>query len=240
MGPDDFLFVLTGAGISAESGIPTFRGAGGLWEGYRIEEVACPEAWAADPELVWKFYSWRRQAALPCRPNPAHLALASLERQLGDQMIICTQNVDELHEAAGSERVLHMHGKLFQSRCDRCPRAPFPDTNSYETFAAIPHCDCGGRIRPHICWFGEMPFHLQEIADALDRCTIFLSIGTSGAVYPAAAFVAQVRNRIPRARSVYVGLEPPENLPLFDEHHLGKAGELVPKLLQPLMKAAQI
>lgn len=230
VGKDDFLFVLTGAGISAESGIPTFRGAGGLWEGYRIEEVACPEAWETDPKLVWRFYSWRRQKALACRPNAAHLALAEVERRLGERMVICTQNVDELHEAAGSQRVLHMHGRLFQSRCERCARPPFADTNSYESLAAIPRCACGGRLRPHICWFGEVPFHMEEIFAALERTTVFVSIGTSGAVYPAAAFVHAVRARRPAARTIYVGLEPPQNLPLFAEHHLGKAGELVPKL----------
>jgi NAD-dependent deacetylase len=229
VGESDFLFVLTGAGVSAESGIPTFRGAGGLWEGYRIEEVACPEAWEADPELVWKFYSWRRQKALACRPNPAHVALAEVEKRLGERMVICTQNVDELHEAAGSRRVLHMHGRLFQSRCEKCERPPFPDTNSYETLAAIPRCACGGRIRPHICWFGEVPFHMEEIFAALGRTTVFVSIGTSGVVYPAAAFVQSVRARC--GKTVYIGLEAPENLPLFAERYLGKARELVPRLL---------
>ncbi len=228
IGGHDRVFVLTGAGISAESGIPTFRGAGGIWRNYRIEEVASPVAWARDPEMVWQFYSWRRETALPCKPNPAHVALAELEGKLGERLLVCTQNVDSLHEQAGSRRVLHMHGHLFQSRCERdCGRPPVEDTRSYHTLAEVPRCACGGRMRPHICWFGETPFHLDEIYAALGRCTVFVCVGSSGVVEPAASFVREVRPRR-GTRSYYVGPEEPANLDAFDECFFGKAGEVVP------------
>ncbi|HKC72076.1 MAG TPA: NAD-dependent deacylase, partial [Terriglobales bacterium] len=187
--PLDRVFVLTGAGISAESGIPTFRGVGGLWRNYRIEEVASPHAWRRDPVLVWEFYSMRRRVAASARPNAAHQALAKLEEMLRDHLLVCTQNVDNLHEQAGSRNVLHMHGELFKSRCDTCSRPPFDDNNLYEPPAEIPRCPCGGRIRPHICWFGEVPFGLERIFQALGACTVFMAVGTSGVVEPAASFV---------------------------------------------------
>jgi NAD-dependent deacetylase len=227
LGPEDRVFVLTGAGVSAESGLPTFRGAGGLWRGYRVEDVASPVAWARDPLLVWKFYSMRRKAHQEKMPNPAHVALAKLEEEIGDRLFLCTQNVDKLHEDAGSQRVVHMHGRLFQSRCDRCERAPFEDSKLYED--QVPRCDCGGQIRPHICWFGETPFELERIAEALGNCSIFMAVGTSGVVYPAAAFAAQARQTI-GARTYYVGPEEPANRVMFDECYLGPAGELLPRL----------
>src|SRR5208282_1737771 len=147
------VFILAGAGVSAESGIPTFRGVGGLWRNYRIEEVASPAAWRRDPRLVWEFYSMRRRVASAAKPNPAHFALAKLENTLQDRLFVCTQNVDNLHEQAGSKNVVHMHGELFKSRCDTCSRPPFDDTNVYEPPAEVPRCECGGLIRPHICWF---------------------------------------------------------------------------------------
>jgi NAD-dependent deacetylase len=226
--PTDRIFVLTGAGVSAESGIPTFRGLGGLWRHYRIEEVASPEAWQRDPRLVWEFYSMRRRVACAAKPNPAHFALAKLEHNLGERLFLCTQNVDTLHEQAGSKHVVHMHGELFQSRCDACTRPPFEDRNLYEPPAEIPRCQCGGQIRPHICWFGERPFELDQIYKALDECTTFLAIGTSGVVEPAASFVAHVAGR---AQTIYVGPEEPANAFSFTECHLGKAGELLPDLL---------
>ena len=225
--PADRVFILTGAGVSAESGIPTFRGVGGLWRNYRIEEVASPEAWRRDPRLVWEFYSMRRRAASAAKPNPAHLALAKLERDLRDRLFICTQNVDNLHEQAGSRNVVHMHGELFKSRCDACDREPFDDANVYELPSALPLCNCGGRIRPHICWFGEVPFELHRISRALDECTLFLAIGTSGSVEPAASFVRHVAGRAP---TIYVGPEKPANALSFTECHLGKAGEVLPGL----------
>lgn len=226
--PTDHLFVLTGAGISAESGIPTFRGVGGLWRNYRIEEVASAHAWRRDPRLVWEFYSMRRRVAAAAKPNPAHFALARLEQRLEDRLFLCTQNVDDLHEQAGSKRVVHMHGELFKSRCDSCTRTPFDDTNLYEPPAEVPRCACGGRIRPHICWFGEVPFELDRIFHALEQCTIFMAVGTSGVVEPAASFVAHVGGR---ARTIYVGPEEPANASSFTECHLGKAGEMLPELL---------
>src|SRR5579875_1647733 len=138
-GPQDRVFVLTGAGISAESGLATFRGAGGLWNGYRVEEVATPEAWQANAELVWRFYSMRRRDAMAAEPNAAHRALAPIEEQMGDRFYLCTQNVDDLHERGGSQRLHHMHGALFQSRCTRCEH-PFEDRRTYETAADLPRC----------------------------------------------------------------------------------------------------
>ena len=226
--PSDRVFVLTGAGVSAESGIPTFRDANGLWRNYRFEDVASPQAWHHDPHLVWDFYSMRRRVASEAKPNPAHVALAALENSLGDRFLLCTQNVDNLHEQAGSRHILHMHGELFKSRCESCSRPPFEEANLYESPAEIPSCSCGGKIRPHICWFGETPFHLDEIFDALEDCTVFLAIGTSGTVQPAASFAAQARNH---ARSIYIGPEAPANRSLFHDCFLGKAGELLPELL---------
>ena len=225
----DRVFILTGAGVSAESGIPTFRDAGGLWRNYRIEEVASPEAWRRDPWLVWEFYSMRRRIAASAKPNPAHFAIATFEQQIKERLFLCTQNVDNLHEQAGSASVVHMHGELFKSRCDSCGRPPFADQNTYEAAADVPRCRCGGQIRPHICWFGEMPFELDRIYDALEKCTLFIAVGTSGVVEPAASFVAHVRRQ---ARTVYVGPEEPANASLFTECHFGKAGELLPRLFK--------
>ena len=229
---NDRVFILTGAGLSAESGIPTFRGSDGLWRNFRIEDVASPVAWHKDPQLVWEFYSWRREVASQSKPNPAHIALAKLEQDLGERLFHCTQNVDSLLEEAGCKNVCHMHGRLMQSRCERagCRRPPFDDRASYPTLASVPHCECGGQIRPHICWFGEVPYHLEEIAAALCQCTIFICIGSSGVVHPAAGFAAQVKNK-PGARSYYVGPEEPANIRHFDESFWGKAGEVLPSLL---------
>jgi NAD-dependent deacetylase len=224
IGPSDRVFVLTGAGVSAESGIRTFRDTAGLWEKYRFEEVASPEGWAADPKVVWRFYAQRRAQAVGCEPNAAHQALADLERAIGDRLFLCTQNVDDLHEKAGSSRVHHMHGELFRSRCEACSRPPFEDRVAHEV---IPLCSCGRRIRPHIVWFGEIPLGMDVIADALDQCSLFVTVGSSGAVYPAAGFVAAVKHR---ARTVYVGPERPDNADAFDECRLGKAGGVLPTL----------
>ena len=227
IGQNDRLFVLTGAGVSAESGLPTFRGAGGLWRGYRVEDVASPAAWARDPRMVWEFYSMRRTAHREKQPNPAHFALAKLQEALGDRFFLCTQNVDQLHEEAGSRGVVHMHGRLFQSRCDTCTRPPFEDANTYED--KVPRCTCGGQIRPHICWFGETPYEMDVIDQRLRRCSVFMAVGTSGVVYPAAAFAAQARRRS-GARTYYVGPEEPANRALFDQCYQGMAGELLPRL----------
>lgn len=221
--------MLTGAGVSAESGIATFRGVAGLWRNYRIEEVASPNAWKRDPRLVWEFYSMRRRVAAEAKPNPAHFALARLERALGECLFLCTQNVDNLHEQAGSQRIVHMHGELFKSRCDSCSQPPFSDSSVYEPPADIPRCDCGGRIRPHICWFGEMPFQMDHILEELARCTVFVAVGTSGSVEPAASFAAIAARR---ARTIYVGPEEPSNLGSFCESYAGKAGEILPEIFE--------
>lgn len=225
----DRLFVLTGAGISAESGLATFRGAGGLWNGYRVEEVATPEAWQADRELVWRFYSMRRRDALAAEPNRAHLALADVERVLGERFYLCTQNVDELHERAGTKRVHHMHGSLFQSRCELCD-LPFKDQALYETADDLPTCArCGAAVRPHIVWFGEVPLDLEGIYRELEQATVLLVVGTSGSVYPAAGFV-QIANEL-GIPSIYVGPEEPANASSFDTILLGTAAKVLPDLL---------
>jgi NAD-dependent deacetylase len=231
IGPMDRLFVLTGAGISAESGLPTFRDQNGLWNGYRIEEVATPEAWAEDAERVWRFYSMRRRDAAKAVPNPGHITLAHLEEQLGDRLYLCTQNVDDLHERAGSKRVVHMHGELFRSRCERdCGRGDFADNGVYDSEAQIPRCACGGRIRPHIVWFGEMPLFMDEILDRIDHCTMLLVAGSSGSVYPAASFVQWAWRR--KVRTYYIGPERPLNADVFTDLVLAKAGEALPDLFE--------
>lgn len=240
VGSEDRVFVLTGAGVSAESGLKTFRDQGGLWEGQRVEEVATPDAWAEDPVRVWRFYSQRRRDAVHAEPNPAHTALADLEAQLGDRFFLCTQNVDNLHERAGSRRVAHMHGELFASRCEfnsaapgggmsGCRMAPYADQALYESAEAIPRCPCGGRIRPHIVWFGEIPLEMDRIQREIDRSTLMLVVGTSGAVYPAANFV---RWAGPRVRKIYIGPEAPMNAHAFSQMLVGNAGEVLPGLIE--------
>ncbi|WP_236657004.1 SIR2 family NAD-dependent protein deacylase [Acidisarcina polymorpha] len=234
---EDRVFVLTGAGISAESGLATFRDSDGLWSGHRVEDVATPEAWIADPELVWRFYSQRRRDARLAEPNPAHRALAALESAIGDRFFLCTQNVDDLHERAGSVRMIHMHGQLFESRCeDECGRPVFSDEKHYDSLATIGRCACGARIRPHIVWFGEVPLEMETIQREIERCTVLLVVGTSGVVYPAASFVhwANQRNRVGRqqVRTVYVGPEAPANAAAFTQVVLGKAGDVLPGLFE--------
>jgi NAD-dependent deacetylase len=228
----DRVFVLTGAGISAESGVATFRDAGGLWEQHRVEDVATPEGFGRDPVLVWRFYSQRRSQLSQVKPNPAHEALADLERHLGDNLFLCTQNVDPLHERAGSKRVVHMHGELAVTSCSRtgCTvTRPFGDEKGY--LGDLPRCACGALLRPHVVWFGEVPLHLPQIFEALSRCNLFMTVGSSGAVYPAAGFVSHVRNQT-AARAIYVGPERPDNAHSFDEIRLGKAGELLPSMFE--------
>jgi NAD-dependent protein deacetylase/lipoamidase len=238
LGSDDRLFVLTGAGVSAESGLPTFRGANGLWRGYRVEEVATPEAFAADPVLVWQFYSERRLRHATVEPNPAHFALAELERRIGDRFFLCTQNVDSLHELAGSRRVVHMHGRIMQSRCSdtRCNSLPFDDRNLHRSEDELPNCAlCGAVIRPHICWFGEVPFEMELIVHQVQQASVVLTVGTSGVVEPAASLVRLAHRN--GARTIYVGPEIPANRAYFDEALQGKAGEVLPRLVESLVSA---
>ncbi|WP_183095074.1 NAD-dependent deacylase [Nocardioides stalactiti] len=223
--------VLTGAGISAESGVPTFRDADGLWEGHRVEDVATPEGFLADPELVLRFYDERRAALAHVGPNPAHVGLAALERVLGDDLMLVTQNIDDLHERAGSHRVVHMHGELLSSLCVRCGRrTPFQG----DMLGAPPCGSCGkGDLRPDVVWFGEIPYHMDEIVDALVECDLFVSIGTSGAVYPAAGFVQQARAY--GARTLELNLVASEGTHFFHEARHGRAGDLVPRWVDELV-----
>lgn len=231
IGKKDYAFVLTGAGISAESGLPTFRASDGLWAGNRIEEVCTPDAWQRNPELVWQFYSKRRKDGAAAEPNPAHFALAELERQMGDRFFLCTQNVDDLHERAGSVRLHHMHGELAKSRCEReCGRPPVDDRAIYASLDEVPRCACGGRLRPHIIFFGEMPLEMDLIRDELHKATVMLVIGTSGSVYPAASFVQWAHQG--GARTVYIGPEHPLNASAFTQIVEGRAGEVLPALFQ--------
>jgi NAD-dependent deacetylase len=229
--PDDRVFVLTGAGISAESGLPTFRAEDGLWAGHSVEEVCTPEAWRRNPAAVWAFYSERRAAGEKAKPNPAHIALAELEAQLGDRFFLCTQNVDDLHERAGSKRLVHMHGELSKARCEReCGRAPVDDRAIYRSLDEVGRCACGGRLRPHIVFFGEIPLEMERIEREIGKATLMLVVGTSGSVYPAANFVHWARQS--GARTVYVGPEPPLNATAFTHVVEGKAGEVMPGLFQ--------
>ena len=227
--PTDRLFVLTGAGISAESGLPTFRASDGLWEGHRIEDVCTPEALQRNPALVWQFYSARRAAAKQAEPNPAHRALADLERRLGDRFVLVTQNVDDLHERAGSRRLVHMHGELAKSRCEEnCGRPPIEDHAVYATLADVGRCACGALLRPHIVFFGEIPLEMERIQREISRANVMLVVGTSGSVYPAANFVNWAS--LAGARTIYVGPEPPLNAAAFTHVVEGKAGEALPTL----------
>jgi NAD-dependent deacetylase len=226
---EDRVFVLTGAGISAESGLPTFRASDGLWAGHRIEDVCTPEAWQRNPGLVWEFYSQRRADGAKAEPNPAHVALAELESQLGARFFLCTQNVDDLHERAGSVRLVHMHGELAKARCEReCGSPPVEDRKVYRNLDEVGRCACGGRLRPHIVFFGEIPLEMDRIQEEIQKATLMVVVGTSGSVYPAANFVHWARQR--GARTVYVGPEAPLNASAFTHVVEGKAGEVLPGL----------
>jgi NAD-dependent deacetylase len=228
------IVILTGAGISAESGIDTFRGAGGLWENHRVEDVATPEAFARDPGLVLRFYDQRRAAIQEKLPNAAHIALARLEKEWNGSLLIVTQNVDDLHERAGTGRVLHMHGEHLSAWCTSCDirsrwRAPLLDR---------PPCPvCGARsLRPDIVWFGEMPYRMGEIYTALREADLFVSIGTSGAVYPAAGFVRDAREL--GKRTLELNLEPSQGSLMFHESRLGPASELIPAWVEEVLALA--
>ncbi|MEA3539765.1 MAG: NAD-dependent deacylase [Pseudomonadota bacterium] len=227
------IVVLTGAGISAESGVPTFRGPDGLWEGHRVEDVATPQAFRRDPALVQAFYDARRAALARVVPNAAHDALARLDAQWPGDLLIVTQNVDDLHERAGAKRMVHMHGELKSALCLACgERQPAPETLS--DGPACTHCGARARLRPDIVWFGEMPYHMDRIEAALAACDLFVSIGTSGAVYPAAGFVQGARHA--GAYTLEINLDPSEGTHFFAEARHGRAGELVPAWVRELLE----
>lgn len=230
------IVVLTGAGISAESGLKTFRDNDGLWEGHRVEEVATPEAFAANPTLVQNFYNQRREQLLSeevdC--NLAHRALAEFEKSFTGSFTLVTQNVDDLHQRAGSVNVLPMHGELLSSRCVACGSVNTLDRSQTKLGAdsVCPNCAEQGSLRPNIVWFGEMPLYMSVIEDALQQCDLFVSIGTSSVVYPAAGFGQLAA--MAGARTVELNLEPSANKSLFDEAHYGHATQIVPEFFAGL------
>lgn len=216
--------VLTGAGISAESGVPTFRDADGLWEGHRVEDVASPDAFDLQPSVVHRFYDARRAAIAGVDPNPAHFALARLEEHLGDDLLVVTQNIDDLHERAGSTRVVHMHGELRSALCRAC-RTRTPWTGDLGDYPPCPRCGVS-ELRPDVVWFGEVPYEMDRIFEALHGADLFVAIGTSGVVYPAAAFVQFAAGG--GARTVELNLVASDVAGDFDESREGPAGVLVP------------
>jgi len=227
------IVILTGAGISAESGLNTFRDAGGIWTKVNLEDVATPEGFARNPVMVQEFYSARRKNLANVEPNAAHEALARLEKEFAGEVLIVTQNVDNLHERGGSENVLHMHGELLKVRCDNCGQVHhWPDELFCET--PCPSCKTPNYLRPHVVWFGEMPFEMMRIDQALEDCDLFLSIGTSGNVYPAAGYVATVR-QLGRAHTVELNLEPSEGATMFAEVIHGPATKIVPAYIDRLL-----
>ncbi|MBK4715201.1 MULTISPECIES: Sir2 family NAD+-dependent deacetylase [Tenebrionibacter/Tenebrionicola group] len=229
------IVVLTGAGISAESGIRTFRAADGLWEEHRVEDVATPEGFSRDPQLVQNFYNARRrQLQQPeIQPNAAHLALAKLEQAFGDRFLLVTQNIDNLHERAGNVNVIHMHGELLKVRCARSGQ-----TLAWEgDVSAADRCHCcqfPAPLRPHVVWFGEMPLGMDDIYQALAKADVFIAIGTSGHVYPAAGFVHEAR--LQGAHTVELNLEPSQVGSEFEEKHYGLASQVVPAFVEKLLK----
>ena len=226
------IVILTGAGVSAESGVATFRGPDGLWEGHRVEDVCTPEAYARDPELVHAFYNARRATLATVEPNAAHLALARLDAEWPGELLLVTQNVDDLHERAGSKRPLHMHGEHKSAWCLACDER-FGWEGPMGESSACPLCSRVGQVRPDIVWFGEMPYEMDRIEDALREADLFVSIGTSGAVYPAAGFVQTARYC--GARTLEINLEPSLASGFFHESRIGKAGELVPRWVEEVL-----
>lgn len=227
------IVVLTGAGISAESGVPTFRGPDGLWEGHRIDDVATPEGFERDPDLVQAFYDARRRALASVGPNAAHRALARLEGAIGGDLLVVTQNVDDLHERAGSRNLVHMHGELRRALCLACGSRPEWDGDLIDR----PPCPvCGERmLRPDVVWFGEVPYDLDRIEQAVVACDVFVSIGTSGEVYPAAGYVALAAAF--GARTVELNLVPSDAVVPFADARAGTAGALVPTWVDEVLAA---
>ena len=235
-GMDGSIVILTGAGISAESGLATFRDSDGLWENHRPEDVATPEAFLADPDLVHRFYNARRrQLRDGVEPNAGHVALARLEREYRGDVLIVTQNIDDLHERAGSRRVLHMHGELRRSRCAACG-AVSEFRGDVDGTTRCPVCGDGGWMRPHVVWFGEIPLGMDEIFAALERCDVFAAIGTSGNVYPAAGFVQVARER--GALTVELNREPSWVNSDFQETRLGASSVTVPLWVDEILQSA--
>jgi NAD-dependent deacetylase len=228
------LVILTGAGVSAESGLATFRGLDGLWEGHRVEDVATLEAFRRDPALVHAFYDARRAKLSTVEPNAAHEALARLDAEWPGGLLLVTQNIDDLHERAGSKRLIHMHGELRKGWCLGCGER-FAWDGPMGDGAQCLCCGAAGQVRPDIVWFGEMPYAMEGIEQALRRCDLFVSIGTSGAVYPAAGFVQTARYC--GARTLEINLEPSMGSIFFDESAMGKAAELVPRWVEQLLSS---
>ena len=228
------IVVLSGAGLSAESGIETFRAADGLWENHSVDAVATREGFTADPKLVHKFYNDRRRQLKEVKPNAAHYALAKLETMPGIELFHVTQNIDDLCERAGATNLVHMHGELLKCRCLRCAKI-IQWERDVSIRIACPECgfksEWGG-IRPHIVWFGEMPLYMKEIEDALSNCDLFVAVGTSGLVYPAANFVQMVKSA--KAKTLLLNKDPAANNRLFDDVIVGKASEVVPQWVESL------
>lgn len=226
------IVILTGAGISAESGISTFRDPDGIWSKIDYREVATPQGFATDPARVHEFYNWRRRNARTLEPNAAHFALVRLERQHPGDFLLVTQNVDSLHERAGTRNLVHMHGQHNQALCTGCgERAAWDEEMSLES--RCPLCEQVGQMRPDVVWFGETPYQMERIQAALSNCNLFVSIGTSGNVYPAAGFVREARRA--GARTVELNLEPSEGAAHFDEAEHGPATKLVPGFVERLL-----
>jgi NAD-dependent deacetylase len=228
------IVILTGAGVSAESGLATFRGPDGLWEGHRVEDVCTPDAFRRDPALVHAFYDARREKLGTVEPNAAHKALARLDAEWPGELLLITQNVDDLHERAGSRRLLHMHGELAKGWCLSCD-GRFAWKGPMGEGAECIACGVSGRMRPDIVWFGEMPYDMERIDAVLQRADVFVSIGTSGAVYPAAGFVQTARYG--GAKTLEMNLEPSMGSIYFDESRTGPAGKLVPEWVDEVLVA---
>ncbi|MEO1329287.1 MAG: NAD-dependent deacylase [Pseudomonadota bacterium] len=224
------ILILTGAGVSAESGLGTFRDVGGLWDQYDLEEVATPEGFARNPALVHEFYNLRRDLMQKAEPNAAHRALAKLEREIGDRMLIITQNIDDLHERAGSKRVLHMHGRLANAFCAHCG-SQRKEVGALSVADACASCRQPGGMRPDVVWFGEIPHHLEEIDQALGRAELFVSIGASGQVYPAAGFVAAAQRL--GAETLELNMEATSTA--FNARKIGPATEIVPTWVDEIL-----
>lgn len=227
------IVILTGAGVSAESGIKTFRAADGLWENHQVTDVATPEAFIRDPQLVYRFYNRRRQQLLSAqvKPNQAHLALAEFAKHANHQLVLVTQNIDDLHERAGSPEVIHMHGELLKARCVVTGQR-FAVTQDFDGQDVCRCCIPGQSIRPDIVWFGEIPFHMERIEHALQQADMFIALGTSGQVYPAAGFVSLAKQS--GAKTVEINLEPSATNALFDAHLYGLATQVLPQFLSSL------